>query len=300
MPCLQPTGGCTPVGGCADCGSSGGGTDPVLPKCQDVSLTPGSYTNATIVVNDEGCIASVASGEAPVYVSDDCCGESTNGSGGVGPRGPKGDPGAGSTVAIDPVIETGTGDSWIVENIGSPSAAVFKFTAPALDPSDCCPTGATGAVCGLQVEDGQVKALPPSLVTSIETQRTGEFANFVNFVAGQNSVVTDPCGIMLTINLDAFYYKIKEYIDNEVIELSGRVDANEFGVGVNGDLAYNSSSSNKIVTVKTSTGTTVATVTVPANGSVQLPQEVPTADTYFVYSGTTLIGAYAPRVEQGA
>ena len=77
MACDKPgDGACTPIAMCADCtGCAGCGApaEPVLPRCQDVQLTPGTYTNATIVVNAQGCIVAITSGTPPVYTPDDCC-----------------------------------------------------------------------------------------------------------------------------------------------------------------------------------------------------------------------------------
>lgn len=76
MACDKPNGDCTnvsPCGGGCGCSGSGSTPAPILPKCQDVQLTPGTYTNATIVVNAQGCIVAITSGTPPVYTPDDCC-----------------------------------------------------------------------------------------------------------------------------------------------------------------------------------------------------------------------------------
>lgn len=297
MACDKPSGDCTSVSpcassGCSDCGCAedcGSGGVP-LPKCQDVSLVPGAYSNATVVINADGCISQVTAGEAPVYTPDDCCGGESSGTGGTGARGPKGDPGPAATITVDPIIVEGTGSTWSVQNIGTTSAAIFKFTAPLGGGDDCCPSGFTGELCGFVMEDGVVKQVPPSLVTSLEVETSGEFSSQIIFTVGQNATINDECGLMLTLNLDAFYYKIKEYIDNELIDVQQKIDSNAYGVGINGNLAYNSSTSARIVTVKDSAGNVMATVTVPAGGSITLPET--NGNTYFVYSGDDLLGAY--------
>lgn len=298
MACDKPTGDCTsasPCGsnssGCSDCGcADDSGSGLPLPKCQNVSLTPGTFANATIVVNLDGCISSIYAGETPVYTPDDCCGGTSSGSGGTGARGPKGDPGPGSTVTVDPIIIEGTGTSWSVENIGTSSAAIFRFTAPLGNGDDCCPSGFTGTVCQFKVEDGLVKQMPPSIVTSIETTTTGTHANEIVFGAAENGTITDPCGITLTLNLDAFYSALKQYVDGEIVELQQKIDSNAYGVGINGNLAYNSSTSARTITVQDSAGNIIETLTVPAGGSIALPTTA--GATYFVYSGTDLLGAY--------
>lgn len=79
MACDKPgDGDCTQINNCSGCTGCGSCQDstpaPVLPRCQDVSLAPGVYQYATIVVNSNGCISSVAAGDPPVYTPDDCCG----------------------------------------------------------------------------------------------------------------------------------------------------------------------------------------------------------------------------------
>jgi hypothetical protein len=59
----DPDSKCTTVSTCANCGDCSGETpEVVLPKCQDINLTAGTFTNATVVVNAQGCIVSVTSG----------------------------------------------------------------------------------------------------------------------------------------------------------------------------------------------------------------------------------------------
>lgn len=290
MPCLQPTGDCTSVSGCADCDCDDG-SQPVLPKCQEISIPSGTYAYATIVVDANGCIAAISEGEVPVYSPDDCCGDGAGGEGPPGPRGPKGDPGAAATIAVDPDILTGTGTSWTVENIGSSSAAVFQFTAPADTTDDCCPDGFTGNVCGLTTVDGVVTTLPPSIVTGVDAQVTGLQAPFITLVAGLNGNTSDLCDVMVTLNLDAFYANIKQYIDNEIIELSQRIDSIQYGIRINGNTATNTSSSDVTLTIKDSGGTTISTIVVPAGGTATLPNTGGT--TYSVYQGTTLLGTYS-------
>jgi hypothetical protein len=209
MACDKPTGDCTNVSPCgAGCSGCNGSTTPapVLPKCQDVSLTPGTFTNATVTVNAQGCIAAIASGEPEVYTPDDCCGDSSGGGGGAaGARGPKGDPGAAATIAVQQAI--GTGTTWSVENIGTSSAAIFKFTAPAASTGGGGTTsGYTGDVGGFVIEAGLVKSAPASIVESVEAKKEGTKANLFSFLA-----VPDLANLSeydITLNLDAFYDSI--------------------------------------------------------------------------------------------
>jgi hypothetical protein len=206
MACDKPTGDCTnasPCGsGCAGC--SGTTTpEPVLPKCQDVSLTAGTFTHATVTVNSQGCITAIASGEPELYTPDECCGDSGGGGGAAGARGPKGDPGAAATISVQQVI--GTGTTWSVENTGTSSAAVFKFTAPAASTGGGSGTtsGYTGEVGGFVIEAGLVKEAPASIVESVEAKKEGAKASLFSFMA-----VPDLANLSeydITLNLDAFY-----------------------------------------------------------------------------------------------
>lgn len=214
MACDKPTGDCTNVSPCgAGCAGCNGSTAPapVLPKCQDVSLTPGTFTNATVTVNAQGCISAVAKGEPEQYTPDECCGESGGGGGEAGARGPKGDPGAAATISVQSVI--GTGTAWSVENIGTSSAAIFKFTAPA------APTGGgssgggfTGEVGGLKVVDGLVKTLPTALVTSVDAKAEGVNKNLVLFQAIPD--LDKPGEWDITLNIDPLFNNLTQTIQS--------------------------------------------------------------------------------------
>lgn len=194
-------GDCTMVGGCSGCSGCGGcsGTtpEPVLPRCQNVSLTPGVFLNATITVNDAGCISLVEEGEGEVYTPDECCGSEGTGGGTAGTRGPKGDPGAAATISVEEVI--GTGTAWSVQNVGTTSAAIFKFTAPAASTGGTGSSGTSGDVAGLVVNNGSVVMLPESLVTKIEAIEQGFHADKFEFVKVLQIL---PEEITLSLNLD--------------------------------------------------------------------------------------------------
>jgi flagellin-like hook-associated protein FlgL len=207
MACDKPTGDCTNVSPCGSgCGCSGSTTpEPVLPKCQDVSLAAGTFTHATITVNEQGCITAIGNGEPELYTPDECCGSGTDGTGGtVGPRGPKGDPGAAATIAVEQVI--GTGAAWTVENTGTTTAAIFKFTAPAPTTGGTTTSGYTGEVGGFTIEAGLVKEAPSSLVQSIEAKKAGAQADLFSFTAVPDLANLNEYDI--TLNLDAFYNSI--------------------------------------------------------------------------------------------
>lgn len=254
MACDKPTGDCTNVSPCGSggCGGCSGAEAPILPKCQDVSLTPGVFTNATVTVNAQGCISAVASGEPELYTPDECCGGGSGGGGSAGARGPKGDPGAAATVDVVTTIDQ-SGTSWKVENIGTTSAAVFKFTAPAnTGGGGGGAGGATGSVGGLEVIDGAVVALPGSIVSDVEVVEAGQNTALFEFIEVPTATVG---GQKISLNLDALVSKIDAAdaslqteidalelvvanLNNEVVTLKQRVTDLETEVANIGSLNY--------------------------------------------------------------
>lgn len=209
MSCDTPstTSDCTTPANCGGgCGCSETTGTPVLPKCQDINLTAGTFTHATVVVNSTGCITSVTSGEPELYTPDECCGGGSGGSGGAGPRGPKGDPGSAATIEVNTVI--GAGTTWSVENTGTTSAAVFKFTAPAPTSSGSTPSGATGEINGLKVESGLVKTLPLGLITQVTFAPAGTNASLISALAVPD--LTVPGKVALSINLDLLISNLRD------------------------------------------------------------------------------------------
>ena len=299
MSCDKPNGDCTnvsPCGSCGGCGCGGSTTPtPILPKCQDVSLIPGTYTNATIIINSTGCLSSVTNGAAPLYTPDDCCGGSGGGTGGeAGARGPKGDPGQAATVTVDPVIAVGSDSLWHVVNTGTVNAAVFKFTSPMASSSGGTTTsGVTGNICGLNVQAGLVKALPTGLVTGVTATAKGTYASYIilNATAATPSA---PCDVDIQINLDAFYSKIVGTVSTDYTNLAARVTALETRtatlVGVNGSLAWNGTGSAQSFVVKNASNITQATLAASADSYVGLPDTF--GEVFKVYIGTVLVGVY--------
>lgn len=226
MACDRPDGNCTDVSGCPDCDCMEPAT-PVMPRCQSISLAAGTFPYATITVNSEGCIALVTAGAAPLYTPDDCCaGAGSGGGGGTGGRGPKGDPGAAATIAVNPVVLTGP--AWSVANTGTPSAAVLQFTAPPMPTSGGgTGSGYTGSVSGLSVANGLVQTLPPSLVTSVTATPMGAHAGEFIFLA-----VPDPTdgSYDIQLNLDGFYAAIMTQVNAADANLQEQIDDLETAV----------------------------------------------------------------------
>lgn len=204
-----------PSGDCQDarpCGCSGTTpAQPILPRCQNVSLAPGVYRNATVTVGPDGCITVVAEGAAPVYQPDDCCGGGTSGgSGSAGPRGPKGDPGAAATIEVNPVVLTGSPAS--VTNTGTSSAAVLQFTLPAsTGGGGSSGGGTTASVCGMEVANGLVQTMPTTLLTGVLASAVGAQSGLVTITAAPASP-SAMCTPTISINVDALYNELASLV----------------------------------------------------------------------------------------
>jgi hypothetical protein len=223
MSCDKPgDGSCTNVSPCGNsgCGCSSPTPSPVLPRCQDVSLTPGTFARATIVVNAQGCITSITEGEPELYAPDECCGDGSGGSGSgePGEDGEDGEDGLAATVAIVPTIETGTGSAWLVENIGNQTAAIFKFTSPAPILPEAGTTGETGTLDGFVFENGLVKQIPSAVVTKVTLASTGTKASLVTVTGTPNTAQAGRFDFAL--NVDALHADLKALIDAQATRIS--------------------------------------------------------------------------------
>lgn len=224
MTCLKPGDtDCTSVGDCTtgDCGA-GTTPDPVLPACNN-TFPDGTYAYATITV-ENGCIKTITAGEPPVYTPDDCCGGTGGGGGGSGSgaRGPKGDTGAAATVNVDPVVAQGTGASWSVENTGSSSAAVFKFTAPAATGGGggSSTTGYTGELNGFEWQAGLTKAVPDDIITKVTARESSPASGLITTFQASPDIDNPNGGVLIELNLTA----AKTYIDGKTNALGERID----------------------------------------------------------------------------
>jgi hypothetical protein len=153
MPCATPSN-CSP---CASCGQTAG--TPIVPRCNDVVLTDGTYTNATIVV-ENGCVSVVESGEAPLYQPEACCAApGSGGGGGDGLDGPPGPAGQNATISIGTVTGLPFGATPTVTNVGTPTNALLNFAIPrGEDGTDGdTVTGATSNLSGIVLDNGVIK-----------------------------------------------------------------------------------------------------------------------------------------------
>lgn len=149
-----------PLDCCQDCEREA--PAPVMPRC-DIALTDGTYTNATVVVED-GCITSVAKGRAPQYTPDICCDGGTM-SGATperGLKGDKGDKGQNATINIGAVHQLPPGEKSRVVNTGTDTNAVLDFYI-AQGPKGDTGLNASGVTSddgGISIEQGSITGLP--------------------------------------------------------------------------------------------------------------------------------------------
>lgn len=191
-------------------------------RCENIKLPTGTFTNATVTINSQGCIEMVREGVPERYTPDECCGGGSSVGGGGGTQGIRGLPGAAATVAASPVVKYG--NEWSFTNVGTSSAAVFELTVPsrlnANTPGSTTSGGYTGSIRGLRVEEGLVKALPPEIVTDVEVVKQGTSASLYQITAFPVVYGNPPGAYEITINLDGFYNDLKSKIDTTSQNLS--------------------------------------------------------------------------------
>lgn len=158
MGCNKDNGDCRP---CLDCKEP---IQPIMPRCQDVVLPAGVYTNATVTVNETGCIVALATGEPLLYSPDPCCQTAGGGGGGSGAglKGDRGDPGKNATISIGTVMSVGSDQPARVYNSGDAVNAVLNFEIPRGkqgEESNIAP-GLTLNENGVKVENGIIKEVP--------------------------------------------------------------------------------------------------------------------------------------------
>lgn len=175
---------------------------PVMPRC-DVVLPDGTYTNATIVVED-GCITEVQAGAAPLYTPDPCCPTGGGGTGGDGLDGPPGPPGQNATIAIGTVTSLPFGTPPTVTNTGTPTNAILNWGIPRGEDGADAPgavTGVTNTSVGIEIVDGLIKAIPVQWppVMMVQTVYVGPVG--IDFQAVEN-----PTTGIVTITLDMTAY----------------------------------------------------------------------------------------------
>lgn len=195
---------------------------PVLPRCQDVVLADGTYTNATVVIED-GCITEVTEGAPFVYTPDPCCDQAGGGGGGggAGPQGPTGAPGQNATISIGTVTTVAPGQPAAVTNTGTDTAAVLNFSIPAGSPGTAgtSPTGLTYDDNIITVTNGAVQALgvswPPVMLAQDGGSTTGVLVIATKDVSGMLSIKVD---------ISAYDSALRSYYDNLISGLQTQVN----------------------------------------------------------------------------
>lgn len=194
---------CAKPNNCAPCSKCPETPQPVMPRC-DIVLPDGSYTNATVVV-ENGCIIDVQQGTAMVYTPDSCCatpgGEGSGGIAGLdGGPGPKGDD---ATIGIGVVTSLAPGSAPTVENVGTAQNAILNIGIPRGEPGTpgVTPTGATVNAAGIIFAGGALQnplpvMWPPVLLVDFEPSP----------VAGVSLSATKGADgkVMVTVDLTAF------------------------------------------------------------------------------------------------
>lgn len=157
MACAKPS-------DCAPCNKCIEPPAPVMPRC-DIVLPDGSYTNATVVV-ENGCIIDVQPGSPPLYTPDSCCAVPGGGGGeaGAGLDGNPGPAGPAAAVSIVSVYSLAPGSAPEVNNVGSPTAVQLEIGIPRGDPgADAVfpPGVASSTAGGITLSSGLVMAPLP-------------------------------------------------------------------------------------------------------------------------------------------
>lgn len=215
MACAKPS-------DCAPCNKCAEAPEPVMPRC-NVVLPDGSYTNATVVVED-GCIIDVQAGSPPLYTPDSCCAVPGGGGGeaGAGLDGGPGPIGPGAALTITSVTSLPPGSAPTVVNVGTPTAAQLEIGIPRGEPganASFPPGGATGNEGGVILSGGLVMApLPPAWPPVLDVAFTPTAVAGVTLNAVKNPANGQ---IQLTVDLSMFL----TLINNEFAAKQGLIDA---------------------------------------------------------------------------
>lgn len=159
MACAKPS-------DCAPCSKCPDSPAPLMPRC-DVALNTGTYTNATVVVDENGCIISVTQGTAMLYQPDNgCAAPGGTGGGGESLPGSQGDPGEAATIQIGTVYSLEPGAPPVVDNVGTPNHAILEIGIPRGTPgvdAELPIGGAETNAAGMLYTNGQLmNPLPPA------------------------------------------------------------------------------------------------------------------------------------------
>lgn len=205
----------TDCGPCADCDPP---VQPILPRCQDIVIPDGRYTNATIVV-ENGCISVIENGTPMLYQPDNYCATLGGGGGRDGLDGEPGPPGQNATIEIGAVSSGPPGSAPSITNTGTPTAAILNFVIPRGEPGKDGETiggGVTNSDAGFEIEQGLIKILPPTwppVMTVLDTANSDTLGASLTFSKDANGLLS------ATLSLAAFEDMLKAYVDAAVSAL---------------------------------------------------------------------------------
>ncbi len=211
MACAKPS-------NCAPCSKCPDSPEPVMPRC-NVVLLDGSYTNATVVVED-GCIVAIEEGTPLLYQPDNSCSGTTGGETGEGLQGDPGPSGDNATIEIGTVTSLAPGSVATVENVGTDTHAILNIGIPRGEPGAAAelPTGgATTNAGGMLYANGQLmNPLPaawPPLLDILPPTITG---------AGVLMTFTKRADALVEVALDVS--GLITWVENEIAALVGTID----------------------------------------------------------------------------
>lgn len=213
---------CKPAADCAPCQDCPPSPSPVVPRCQDVVLTDGVYTNATVTI-ENGCITIVAEGAPFLYDPDSCCAvPGGGGGGGEGLDGPPGPPGAAATIQVGTVSGTAPGTPPTVNNSGTSSNAIFDFTIPrGADGADgASPSGVTDASAGIIINQGQVQGIPVTWPPLLIATTNVDDPNVTLLATKDDTTGT----LTITLSMAAFTDMLEAMVDAKIAAAIAPID----------------------------------------------------------------------------
>ena len=194
-------------------------------------LVPGTYTNATVTVDMNGCVIRVESGKPFEYAPQVCCCDHTadnSGGGGQGLRGEKGKDGKNATIALAGVNMIPADQSASVRNLsGDNTNVLLEFNIPmsTVDKSDIpVLNGVDETVLGwLEFEKGllmNVDTLALSTAVGniqINGSEADKDTNQLSTVVENDPI--NPTVWTIKVNADVLYQKVRDdiaqvFIDN--------------------------------------------------------------------------------------
>lgn len=201
MSCDDPLVDCEYCGGCHD------PVAPAPPRC-DFDLPDGVYPWATVTV-ENGCVAGIQQGKAPLYTPDPCCTSLSvpdPGSGDGDCNCEDGQDGQNATITVGATHQVDCEQPASVANTGTLSHAVLEFSIPKCTPDSGgggsgATDGADSTDGGILLESGLIKVPLPSRWPPVMDVVTVVTPNDITFTATKDSSGGINDGVV-TLNLD--------------------------------------------------------------------------------------------------